>query len=84
MKGLNLFLSNIDLIEKFLADVFECKYKTIAVLNEEWKKLKEEYIQNKQNGIKYELQEEPKLKEKINKNKSVAFDIFGEDSIDIK
>lgn len=84
VRELNLFLSNIELIEKFLSEIFENKYKTIAILNEEWKKIKEDYVQNKKNGIKYELQEEPKPKEKISKNKSVAFDIFGEDSIDIK
>lgn len=83
-REINSFFNNLDLIEKFLLEVIEEKYKVTALLDEEWKKIKEEYVKNIKNGIKYNLQQEPKIEKKKNKVNSSAFEIFGEDSIDIK
>ncbi len=80
----NIFFNNLDFIEKFLAEIFTNKYKAVAVLNNEWKEIKEEYIKNKKNGVKYSLMEEAKIKSKVVKQKSSAAEIFGEESIDIK
>ena len=83
---LNLFLLNIDKIEKFISKILDSKYKIAAVTEEEWKKIKKEYIKNIQNGIKYMMKEEPKIqKEKvIDKNNNMVQEIFGEENIDIK
>ena len=82
---LNLFLINIEKIEKFVAEFLKSKYKIAIVTEDEWKKIKKEYIKNIQNGIKYNLKEEPKIKkEKLkNNDNNIVQDIFGEDSIDI-
>ena len=83
---LNLFLINLEKIEKFMSEILESKYKVAAVTDEEWNKIKKEYIKNIQNGIKYILQEEPKIKKAKNskaKNEIVQ-EIFGEEKIDIK
>ena len=83
---LNLFLINLEKIEKFMSEILESKYKVAAVTDEEWNKIKKEYIKNIQNGIKYILQEEPKIKKAKNakaKNE-IAQEIFGEEKIDIK
>ncbi len=83
-RELNLFFNNLDSIEKFLLELFKNKYKVVAIINDDWKKIKEEYVKNVKNGVKYILQEEPIIKERNSKQKSAAFDIFGEESIDIK
>ena len=83
---LNLFLINLEKIEKFMSEILESKYKVAAVTDEEWNKIKKEYIKNIQNGIKYILQEEPKIKKAKNSKakNEIAQEIFGEEKIDIK
>ena len=83
---LNLFLLNIDKIEKFISKILDSKYKIAAVTEEEWKKIKKEYIKNIQNGIKYMMKEEPKIQKVkvIDKNNNMVQEIFGEENIDIK
>ena len=83
---LNLFLLNIDKIEKFISKILDSKYKIAAVTEEEWKKIKKEYIKNIQNGIKYMMKEEPKIQKVkvIDKNNKMVQEIFGEENIDIK
>lgn len=83
---LNLFLINIEKIESFVSKILKSKYKIAAVTEDEWKKIKKEYIKNIKNGIKYIVKEEPK---KINKdsnhlNNDIVQEIFGEENIDIK
>ena len=81
----NLFLFNIEKIEKFLKEILGEKYKIVAITSEEWNNLKKEYIKNKKNGIKYTLKEEPKItKQKIKNNNLIVSEIFGEENIDIK
>ena len=83
---LNMFYNNILLIEKFLLEVLEINCKIVAVSEKEWKEIKESYVNNIKNGIKYSLKEEPKIKEQKKKNKTplVAADIFGEENLDIR
>jgi len=57
--------------------------KNIAIItDEEWEKLRNEYIANLKNGIKYEVVEEPKVVlEEINKNDIIsnsAVELFGD------
>ena len=81
----NLFNLNIEKIEKFIKELLKEKYKVVAITKEEWNKIKKEYIKNIENGIKYKLQEEPKIeKAKAKSSKSIAETIFGEENIDIK
>lgn len=84
--NINLFLMNLEKIEKFMKELLGSKYKVVAVTDEEWKKIKKEYIKNVQNGIKYILQDEPKIKKnKDTKSKNeMVQEIFGEENIDIK
>ena len=84
--NINLFLMNLEKIEKFMKELLGSKYKVVAVTDEEWKKIKKEYIKNLQNGIKYILQDEPKIKKnKDTKSKNeMVQEIFGEENIDIK
>ena len=84
-KDANLFNINLEKIEKLLNEILDQKYKVIAVTNEEWNKIKKDYIKNIENGIKYKLQSEPEIVKKSNKkNDTFAESIFGEESIDIK
>lgn len=84
-KDVNLFNLNIEKIEKFLKELLREKYKVVAITNEEWNKIKKEYIKNIENGIKYILQEEPNIEKEKKINKlSIAETIFGEENIDIK
>ncbi len=84
-KEKNLFNTNLDKIEKLLKEILNSKYKVIAITDEEWKKIKKDYIKNIKNGIKYKLQSEPEAAKKSKKkSETFAEQIFGEESIDIK
>ncbi|NCC70503.1 DNA polymerase III subunit gamma/tau [bacterium] len=83
--SINIFEKNIKEIEELLKKVLTSKYKAVAVTAEEWLKIKEEYIKNREN-YKYmeEIQEEEKKIEKNEIESNVAYEIFGEDLITIK
>ena len=84
-KDANLFNLNIEKIEKLIKEILSKTYKVIAITDEDWNKIKKEYIKNKENGIKYKLQPEPAIEKKsIKKTDTFAEQIFGEESIDIK
>ena len=74
-----LFDKNINIIETFLHELFGVKYKVVAVSTDEWKNIKQNYINDINNGIIYKYEEETVV---INKNKSSlekdAENIFGE------
>ena len=81
-----LFEKNIEDIQKFLKIIYDKKYLLVAVTEEEWLKIKEEYIKNIKNGIKYNYIEEKKdLKKYKSKSKleTTVEDIFGEEVIKI-
>lgn len=78
-----LFDKNIDEIEKLMKLILKTEYKVIAVTDEEWNKIREEYIENIKKGITYNFINEDK---KINKNtnsllENTIEDIFGSDYI---
>ncbi len=78
----NLFNINLEEVQKMLKLIYKKKYSVIAVSDDEWKLLKEEYINNIKNNIKYEYIEE---KTKKNEKKSVLQDniedIFGDEYV---
>ena len=78
----NLFNINLEEIQKLLKLIYKKKYSVIAISDEEWKILKEEYINNIKNNVKYEYIEE---KVKKNEKKSVLQDniedIFGDEYV---
>ena len=80
-------------IEIFLQEIYEKEYKIVAISDEEWLKIKEEYIKNKKNNISYVIIDENVVKLKRNENseskteeelESSAADIFGENVVSIK
>lgn len=78
--------NNIIKIENLIKKVFDNNYKITAILDEEWDKIKEEFIKNKKNNRKYDIIEEKKIvinSEKTDTEKE-AIDLFGEESITIK
>ena len=81
--------SNIKLSNDFVNTVLDGKYNYVIITDEEWKKKKQEYINNIKNGIKYELKElQNENDEKIEKKESTIvdrlFDIVGEENIEFK
>ena len=74
-----LFDKNINIIEAFLHELFGIKYNVVAVSTDEWKNIKQNYINDINNGIIYKYEEETVV---TNKNRSSlekdAENIFGE------
>ena len=85
---LDIFYQNLKLLELLIIEVFKYPYKLVAVSNDEWKNIKQEYINKKKNGEKYIFIDENDVKlDKKEKNDDVedlALDIFGEDAVSIK
>ncbi len=76
----NLFNINLDEIQKLLKKIYGKKYNVIALTNDEWKNIKEEYIKNIKNGVKYTYIEEINKKKKSNSVLQESLeDIFGSD-----
>lgn len=79
-----LFNRNYDDIQKFLKMLYNIKYVFAAVTVDEWKNIKNQYILDKKNGIKYEYIEEKQSKKKSAKNTELQNsleNIFGNDYI---
>ena len=76
-----LFDKNADLIVKLLKQIYNKKYIVVAVTKDKWNVIKEEYIKNIKNGIKYEYIDIKKTqtKKKSNKLENSIEDIFGEE-----
>ncbi len=78
----NLFNLNLEEIQKLLKLIYKKKYSVIAISNDEWKLLKDEYIKNIKNDVKYEYIEEKKTKKKANTELQESIEnIFGEEYI---
>ena len=87
-------LVNIEKIEELFELVMNHHYNIAFILEEEWNKLKEKYIQDIKNGIKYELKKEQDIdcNEDTNKLENIeksdivktAEDLFGNDCLEIK
>ena len=68
-------------IDEFISKIFNREYKTTSVTLEEWNKIKNNYIKNVNNGIKYEYIDEQKQKNNKNNNSELdntLINIFGE------
>ena len=76
---------NLAILDKMM-EVYEkitkSNKKIAIVTNDEWEKLKNEYIENLKNGVKYEVQKEPDpVLEEIKKNDIIsnsAVELFGD------
>lgn len=82
-----LFDRNIELVEKLLKNIFDKKYVIVAITTDEWEIEKTNFINNKNNNIKYEYIEEKKKKKQTKKTtvlENTAEDIFGDDLITVE
>lgn len=74
-------------IEKSLANILGENIKLIAVSEKDWNEMKEEYIKNLKNGVKYEMIDEDSLNElkptEENALEEIAKDLFSEEKIEI-
>ena len=81
-----LFEKNEEEIVKFLKKVIGNKYSIVAVNEDEWLKIKEKYIKDTKNGIKYEYIEENinvKKSSKKSELESTVENLFGDDIIKV-
>ena len=81
-----LFNKNEEEIQKFLKLIYKKKYSIVAITKEEWKIVREEYINKTKSGIKYEYIEENKKTtkgKKITELENTVENLFGEDLIKI-
>ena len=77
---------NSEIIEELIEKIFDSKVKVVAVSDEEWSKIKSEYINNIKNGKKYVILE---LNEKVENEKEKTpvddlIDLVGENVIEYK
>ena len=81
---------NEKLSNDFINTVMGDKYSYVVITADEWKKLKDEYIANIKNGIKYEVKDFVVLdtKDEIQQKETTIvdrlFDIVGEENIEFK
>ena len=81
-----IFDKNVEEITKLLKLIYNKKYNIVAVTDEEWQKIKKEYMNNIKNGIKYTYIEENTIIKKANKNTELqnsVENIFGNEYITI-
>jgi hypothetical protein len=76
---------NLLILDKMIDIYFKLtkSHKNIAIISDnDWNRIKNEYISNLKNGIKYEIQSEPEIVfEEINNNDIInnsAIDLFGD------
>ena len=75
---------NLMLVEEFINQIYR-KMKIVVVLNDEFEKIKEQYILDRKNNIVYHVQEEyGKLIEEENSLINQAIDLFGADMVDVE
>ena len=76
---IQVFLSNLDKIEKFLNELYNNNYKVMCVASEEWIKIKNEFILNKKNNVNYEVipELEANCIKKVTKFENITNEIFG-------
>ena len=79
------------LCNEFINMLFDGEYNYVVVSNDEWEKLRNEYISNLKNGIKYELKEMNNsiiTDDSFNKKDATIvdklFDLVGEDVVEFK
>ena len=80
-----IFNKNMDEIDQFVSKIFKKKYKTVCVTTNEWKKIKNEYIDNVKKGIRYNIIDENEkiLNKKNNELERTLDNIFGDKYIKV-
>jgi len=80
---LERLFQQIEKIEQLLFDVFQIKYKTMFLLNDEWEYERKKYIENIKNGIKYTYIMEDNSSEEDNKDQDIEtiISILGENIV---
>ena len=81
-----LFEKNEIEIINFLKKIFNKKYSIVSITYNEWEKIKNKYIEDIKNGIKYEYKEEKKeIKSNLKKTEleSTVENLFGDDIIKV-
>jgi len=82
-----LFDKNTELIKKLLKNIYKISYEVVAVSNEEWNNIKNKYIIDMKNGIKYKYideKEQKKNKKNISELEKEVENIFGDDIISME
>ena len=80
---LERLFQQIEKIEQLLFEVFQIKYKTMFLLNDEWEYERKKYIENTKNGIKYTYVMEDNAPDEGNKDQDIEtiISIFGENIV---
>ena len=84
-RGLNLN----DMVKKFFKKVYDKNYDIAFITNEDWEKYKQKYIEDKNNGIKYEykkIETNNEIKKKNTNSGTItseAINLFGDDVISV-
>ena len=74
----NLFNLNTEEVKKLLKKIYNKKLDVIALTNDEWEVVKNDYIKNIKNGVKYTyVEEKEKKKKKSSVLQTSIEDIFG-------
>ncbi len=81
-----LFDKNTEAIEKLLNLVYKSKYSVVAIDEKSWIKIKDKYINDLSNGIKYSVIDELKSNNKKSKSEleKEAINIFGDEIVTIQ
>lgn len=79
-----LFNKNVDKIETYFNNKNKVNYKFVAVTDLEWKKIKNEYINNKKKKVEYKMLEEIKINKEKTAIENTVLDIFKNEKIVIK
>lgn len=81
-----LFDKNFEEIDEFISKIYGNKFKTVAITVDKWDEIKEKYINNVKNGIKYKYIDEEKNIKILPSNSELELtlnNIFGENYIKI-
>lgn len=82
-----LFDKNVEQIQKLLKEIYKKKFDIVAIDLVQWNKIKEKYIKDTNEGIKYTYVKE-EIKDKKNKNATAlekeVENIFGDDLITVE
>ena len=84
----DLLNKQIDLLENDMVKFYGHAYKVVAVSNDRWNKIKEEYINNLKTGYKYNYMEENVIpnntSETVSDLEALANEIFGNNGYEVE
>ena len=86
----NKLYDNYELCSELIFNIFNDKYNFAALSDDEWKKYRDEYVENFKNGKKYILKElliEDKVNDNLQKEPTIVdklFNLVGEDVVEFK